>query len=491
MQLILNNPYRTVGLLVGATAREQERQVKRLKQFIDAEQDPQDDFGFQAFGDLNRTMDNVNEATSKLNLDSDKISFALFWFYKGNPITDEPAFDAIKAADLDQAINIWSKLTSNGEVTQRNASAYSNLGTLYLSGILEGSNSKVAILEHGILLKMKFLDSDFINDFKVLATDETYKTSKKELQLLFLQQLQSEVEKSDGITQNKLLDILAKNKFEAKEEFLKGTVHKLIEIIENKIEVTKFNRKANKPNAVNFGIALCEQTSENLKQINSIIETSDLLYSSIADKVANEILQCSIDYFNYYQKNESDINYLYLALNLAKTAESIAIGSLTSERIKDNIVSLEKIKSSSLCFFCNRNKANDNSSHKITLYKETYRSPWYVPSKVVNYQTLEVATPRCKECKQIHDSIPSWLILYSAILFAIIGLILGLTVWGYWLGLLIGGGLFGLIIGTVYVSMVQSIKTSKAQIKVQMDYSEYEPIKNLLNNGWSITIPQA
>jgi len=113
MHIIQNNPYRTVGLLVGATAKEQERQIRRLKQFIEAEQDPQDDFSFPTLGNLHRTLDKVNEASSKLNLDSDKMSSALFWFYKGNPITDEPAFDAIKEADLDQVISIWTKLTSN------------------------------------------------------------------------------------------------------------------------------------------------------------------------------------------------------------------------------------------------------------------------------------------------------------------------------------------------------------------------------------------
>jgi hypothetical protein len=206
-------------LLVGATAREQERQVKRLKQFIEAEQDPQDDFSFPTLGNLHRTLDKVNEAASKLNLDSDKMSSALFWFYKGNPITDEPAFDAIKEADLDQVINIWTKLTSNGEVSQRNASAYSNLGTLYLSGILEGTNTNEAILEQGISLKLKFLESDFIKDFKALATDETFKTTKKELQLLFLNQVQSEVEKSGIVTSNKFLDILTNKNFQPKKTF--------------------------------------------------------------------------------------------------------------------------------------------------------------------------------------------------------------------------------------------------------------------------------
>ena len=195
MQLILNNPYRTVGLLVGATAKEQDRQIKRLKQFIEAEQTPQEDFSFPTLGSLNRTLENVTEAASKLNLDSDKMNAALFWFYNGSH-TDEPAFNAIKEADLDQVINIWSKLTASTEVTQRNASAYNNLSTLYLSGILEGTNTDEFLLEQGVSLKLKFLESDCVKDFKALATDETYKTTKTELQLLFLNQLQSQIDSS-------------------------------------------------------------------------------------------------------------------------------------------------------------------------------------------------------------------------------------------------------------------------------------------------------
>lgn len=344
MQLIKNNPYRTVGLLVGATAREQERQVKRLKQFLEAEQDPQDDFSFPTLGNLHRTLDKVNEASSKLNLDRDKMNAALFWFYKGNPITDEPAFDAIKEADLDQVLNIWSKLTSNGEVSQRNASAYSNLGTLYLSGILEGTNTKEALLEQGISLKLKFLESDFIKDFKAIATDETYKTTKKELQLLFLNQVESEIEKSGGITTNKLLDILTKQEFSAKEDFLKGFVQKPIEQIEKNIEESKAKRKTNKANALNIGETLHKQTSENLKQLKSVLGASNIKYASIADKVANEILQCSIDYFNYCQENESDINYFEPAWKLAKSTDIIAIGKLTKDRIIDSLNTLEEMK---------------------------------------------------------------------------------------------------------------------------------------------------
>lgn len=340
MHIIQNNPYRTVGLLVGATAREQERQVKRLKQFIEAEQDPQDDFSFPTLGNLHRTLDKVNEAASKLNLDSDKMGSALFWFYKGNPITDEPAFDAIKEADLDQVINIWTKLTSNGEVSQRNASAYSNLGTLYLSGILEGTNTNEAILEQGISLKLKFLESDFIKDFKALATDETYKTTKKELQLLFLNQVQSEVEKSGTVTSNKFLDIITKQEFSAKEDFLKGFVQKPIEQIEKKVEEAKTKRKANKANAVNIGKTLFEQTSENLKQLKSILGTSNLKFSSISDKVSDEILQCGIDYFSHYKDSSTDPGSA--SMDLFRKAKTLAIGNIAKQRCQENTENLQE-----------------------------------------------------------------------------------------------------------------------------------------------------
>jgi len=317
-----------------------------LKQFIEAEQDLQDNFCFPSLGPLQRTIQNVNDAASKLNLDRDKISAALFWFYDGKTTlkTDEDAFLAIKDADLDQVLNIWTKLTSNGEVSQLNASAYNNLGTLYLSGILEGTNTKEALLEQGVSLKLKFLESDFIKDFKALATDETYKTTKKELQLLFLYQVQSEIENNRSVSLNKFLDIINRQQFAAKEDFLKGFIQKPIEQIEIKIEEAKTKRKAIKANAYNIGEDLLKQTTENLNQLKSILGASNIKYTSLADKVANEILQCSIDYFNYYQENESDINYFEPAYKLAKLSNAIAIGNLTKDRIKDSLTTLEKIK---------------------------------------------------------------------------------------------------------------------------------------------------
>ncbi len=344
MKIIQNNPYRIAGLLVGATAREQDRQIKRLNQFIQAQEVPHDDYSFPMLGKIQRSLELVSDAASKLNLDSERMIAALFWFYKGNPISDEPAFDAIKDADLDEVVNIWTKLTSNGEVSQRNASAHCNLGTLYLSGILDGTDTSEVLLEKGITLKLKFLESDLIKDFKELATGETYKASKKDLQILFLNQAQIEIENTGHVSLNKFVDILIKQDFSAKEDFLKSFVLKLTEQIDKEIENSKTNRKANRINAVKIAEDLYKNTSKNLIQLKSILGVSNIKYSSIADKVANEILQCSIDYFNYFQEIDSESDYFEPAWNIAKKAEIIALGRLTKDRIQDSLNTLAEMK---------------------------------------------------------------------------------------------------------------------------------------------------
>ena len=233
MQLIYSNPYRILGILVGATAREKERQVRRLKQFIEAEQEPEADFSFLAMGGIVRTVDNVTESASKLNLDSDKITASLFWFYNGNPITDEPAFDALDDGDSETAIRIWRKLVYDVDdlhnlVTKRNASAFHNLSTIYLH--------EYGIDKDTLQLKMLFLESEYFNELKILATDETFKISQKEIQLLYLNSLLDE-------KVSNVIDAVSDIEFLAKEDFMKGFVQKPIEQLEKQIDETRKKQK--------------------------------------------------------------------------------------------------------------------------------------------------------------------------------------------------------------------------------------------------------
>jgi len=208
------------------------------------------------------------------------------------------------------------------------------LSTLYLSGILEGTNANGNAIEQGIHLKLKFLESDFVKDFKALATDETYKTTKKELQLLFLNQLQIEIDKTNSITISQFIEIISKQSFSAKEDFLKNFVQKPIEQIEKKITETQKRRKDNKANCGKYGNELYNETKSIIKNLTLILPSSDLKLVSVSDKLANEILQCSIEYFNHFHETETEVGEEALALNIK--AKSIALGGVVKERIDES-----------------------------------------------------------------------------------------------------------------------------------------------------------
>lgn len=337
MKLILNNPYRTIGLLVGSTAAQQNRQINRLRKFIEAEQEPEADFSFPVFGELNRTVETIDSAASKLNLDADRMLASLFWLYSGNSITDEPAFDSIKEGDVEAAIDIWRKLAINSEsesfnpVTKRNASAFSNLSTLYLN--------QYGVDEETVQLKLLFIESDFFNDLVKKATDETFKISQKEAQLLFLKN----IVKTDGVDTAEFIDAIIDIEFLAKEDFLKSLVQTPISEIEKKVEESKSKRNEIKSNGLSSGNELYKKTKEDLELVKNILGADNVKYSFIADKLANEILQGSIDYFNECQKKEISTDYIEPSMKLAKLAGTIALGRLVRERINDSIETFEEM----------------------------------------------------------------------------------------------------------------------------------------------------
>lgn len=336
MQTILNNPYRTIGLLVGATAAEQRRQLTRLMMFLEADQKPEVGFSFPTLGSIKRTIKSVKEAESKLNLDNDKINAALFWFWNGNPISDEGAFDALKEGDIEAAYEIWDNLitetTENGKrlwkpVTEKNYSAFHNCSIL---NIIKSNGN----LHNGILANLYFLESDYVHKFVSTIADKTYKTDKKELQLIFLNQLLTDIEENQKTTFSKFIEILYHHDFIAKQDFLKSIAQKLYEKIGQKIEVAKTKRKANKENAANAGNELYESVGNQFIHLKNILGDNDLMFNSYSDKISGEILQCGIDYFLNYR--DSNFDPSHTSLELFKKAKIFAKGNIAIQRCLEN-----------------------------------------------------------------------------------------------------------------------------------------------------------
>jgi len=334
MQVISNNPYRVLGVLAGATAREIIRQANTIKKFFAAGKNLPCDYSFLTFDKLDRSSESVDAAVAKLNLDADKITAALFWFYKGNIISDEPAFEALKAGDMNTAIHIWEKLifaeTEEKDnkkwspVSRRNFSAFHNY---FVASFLNVDNTPQKMSE-AIAAQLKFLESDNCLSFTTKMIDYTFKATTKELQHLFLNEIIREIEqKTINITLGQLVSILNDNS-SVKQDIIKNISQELTAKIAGEIEIARKNAE-DKENAAKRGEALFKQTRDDLEQLKIILGEQDFTYFSTADKLANEILQCGIDNFEYYKN--TDINQCDHSMKLLVIANSLAVGSLTKQ----------------------------------------------------------------------------------------------------------------------------------------------------------------
>jgi hypothetical protein len=371
MKNILNNPYRILGILVGATEREKNRQIINLKRFLEAGQTPPVDYSFPALGQLIRTPNAIDTVASKLNRDSDKINAALFWFWKGYDITDEPALDALKNGDMNTALNIWYKLIietkEDGKkfwkgVTAKNASAFHNYFVIVFG---TKNNKNNADKYDAIVGQIRFLESDFYSNFVSQVTDSTFATTKKELQLNFLNAILDEIENGNiKFSLKNLIGLSDKLEFSAKQDFQKSVSRKISARITREIEIVRNKCDSDKAIAIVTGENLYEHTKKDLAQLKEILGTNDFSYSNVADKLANEILQCAIDYFKYSQNNDDDDalkDFSTIAMNLLKKAKSLAIGDIVKQRCEENITELqewinnkpEREKEKKISFFLN------------------------------------------------------------------------------------------------------------------------------------------
>lgn len=339
MSIILYNPYRVVGVLVGSTIREQTKQINKLKQYIDAGLKVADDFSFPVVGKLVRTQVALENAVSKLSLDNDKMSAALFWFYSGNDVTDEPAFNFLKACDSEGALDVWTRLTSKGVVTEKNHSAFQNLSSLLVYEFLKFPANNFNYLERAFKLKIAYLESDFSNELIKAATDLTYKISRKSLQALYFEQIVTGLTANNIVTETQLIRAIANLDFSGKVLFLQKYSEKYSRRIDVLLNTSAEKRKADKSLSFKIGKNIVSQVVDDLSTVELILDRNSSAYVSLCDRVSEGVLQSGIDYFNYFKDSEKDPGSS--VKELVKIARTLARGTISIQRCQENFEFIE------------------------------------------------------------------------------------------------------------------------------------------------------
>lgn len=344
MSAIRNNPYRILGLLGNSKERELQRQLSKLNAYTSTGKEVHFDYDFPFFGEVVRSTEKVQEAASKIEQAKNKVHYALFWFLNSGHI-DEAALNNLKEGHIEKATEIWEKTLKDTTlkdttVTVKNFAAISNLSTLQLGIVTYNGSFDPVKFTVSIKLKGKLIMSDACDSFITTVIGEgisiNRETILKEFADEVMQIIKPYLNKPNGIKSSQLISAFNSFPNEIRQYVSGKFTDRPINNIENQIEKTKQKRDDNPNDAEEYGEELYKNTKEDLVFLKNVWGANNFQYQMIANKLANEILQCAIAFFNELQGNE-DFDPGESAMKVMKMAKAINPTGQTKSRLDENI----------------------------------------------------------------------------------------------------------------------------------------------------------
>lgn len=508
MNIITQNPFRVLGLTSNATERELQKQIGIIKRYAEVGKTKSFDYDFEFIGDFYRNTDKIQEASNKIEQAHKKLLYSLFWFVKNTPF-DEIAFNNLKENDTEKAIEIWNK-TLKEEITAKNYSSYLNLSTLYIALSTIAEQIDLQKLQAGISLKGNLIHSESLKDFSKLVTGNGISNDPNEISKKFVDEvvelLKPSLNKRNGISTNDLISLF--NTFPASiKKYISAKFTEIpISTIENRIEKTTQKRKNNPRNAEEYGEELYKSTKSDITSLKKILGSSNVQFQMISNKLANEILQCAIDYFNNHIDTNNEFDPSVNALRIAQFTNDIDTSGQIKTRIDENTKNLkdwadtseERIRTNRLnkyCWYCDKNLAEENYQYETEMYRETSRSGFI--QKKVSYQKCTIKINRCSNCYKIHNK-GGKTILWLLITLYIISFMLFYSYaiapeddWGMVILFIFLGWIPAAIINWIISSIVSAINANKFNIKKDSDIKEHPTIRQMFKENWRFTEPTA
>jgi hypothetical protein len=259
-----------------------------------------------------RSEEALQKAQSAVELPMDQIKYSMFWFMKATPF-DDIAFNHLQSGDIASAKDIWSKKES-----------VSSLLNLIVCSFIENRSSDIAIYADKLF-------QNYGNEF-CQVVNETVKLNQTQLIDVFI----------DSISSSGTFDISTLINVSGTSGTWNASVGKrLVQPIIDEITSSISEAKQAKGVTANYnaGVKLMNGTKESLAKLRSLLGTNDMQYQMIADKLAQAILQCGINYFNDSNADDAPEK----ALRLQNYALSIAVGQMAKDRCKENVDILKNI----------------------------------------------------------------------------------------------------------------------------------------------------
>lgn len=398
MNNIKDNPYRVLGVIANARMKEIQKNISRINSYLSIGKEITLLFDIDNFGSITRNESTLNSAKNMLQLDSNKLEHALFWFVNGNEI-DDIAIEHTKKGNIDKSTEIWQKIVLKSAVNNTNYSAYNNLSTLLF---LKAEYKKA------VKLKSELIESNSINTLGKLVCDDNYLFSNSDLLNVFIESMISSL-KDIGKKESEIIEICSDSSqaFQGlvSNQFIRKPISNLDKAINDSISLNKKgmsegkfkNRKGRE-----IGKKLMNNTKKDLSKLKKILGVNHFNYKLYADKLANQLAQCGIAYYN---ATMDDYDYL----NVYEYALRISAGDDAKSSLRNAIKHTKENEKLNKCWFCGKNKIVDGCEARFQMHKWNISSSTS-PLDFINqsrtytfYKDGGYPISRCRSCYKRHE----------------------------------------------------------------------------------------
>lgn len=353
--MLLDNPFHVLGLPADCTAKELTQRESRIRAYLEVGKPLAFDEDL-LFPKCKRNSGTVKVASTALQDAGQRIKSGLFWLTRSG-LLDDAGFDVLNKEGPLAALLHWHKVADRSPITEKYISSVSNYASICIliplmlswdemkeTVVPMGFKTRQQLVYKGLELKSILIGStgdEVLKGFLVSVSDEMtgsdiqravdqFGVAVKELvdecRKYGVTLAMSQVAKSLGKGGARCSDLM--------QPFL--TEHR--RDLERALVECEKARDSRPQDAVKSGKRLLAQAKSSLQELKRIAGTDDLLYQSLVDQVAEEMLQCGIDNFNHADNRDEETSELAEQVEeLVERALSLEPGPRLAIRIKENL----------------------------------------------------------------------------------------------------------------------------------------------------------
>lgn len=396
--MLNSNPYRFLGVNSNSGIKNIQKNLSKIKAYSKIGKHLSLPYELSYFNlqKIDRSESLIKEAENKILLDPNKVKYSLFWFSEANSI-DKIALENLNKGNFEKSETIWRKVIKNNSISKSNFSAYNNLSTLLFLRSLsnekndkfENSKTSIPLIKEALKLKSELIFSDHLFDLSSLITGNENVTNKENILDFFNENISQLF--NANFSSIEISNIIKDSNNELSQSFNFSLISEPLDSLNILINDSNNLLNDNHSNGMKIGKDLIKNSVSQLKLLKDILGTNDIKYQSISDKLANQILQCGILYFN---KTADDQDYM----SSYKYAKSISFKDSTIERANTTIKHCEDELKAKICGFCNSNEVMKGSSMRVKMHKMNWDNSY----SYFKNGGLEVSC--CKSCSSSNSN---------------------------------------------------------------------------------------